>query len=122
MWLPPTGDLAHNPGIRPDWKSNQQPFGLQAATQSTEPHQPGTTGNILRETPTVYHTHTFTLMRSPLQFLFPFRLICCENFSTLLYNASRRRDIDPKAVKIHALLSEYLILSEYANILKVYQI
>ena len=23
-----------------DWKSNQQPFGLQANTQSTEPHQP----------------------------------------------------------------------------------
>ena len=24
-----------------DWESNQQPFGLQAGTQSTEPHQPG---------------------------------------------------------------------------------
>ena len=24
-----------------DWESNQQPFGLQASTQSTEPHQPG---------------------------------------------------------------------------------
>ena len=27
---PPTGDLAHNPGICPDWESNWQPFGLQA--------------------------------------------------------------------------------------------
>ena len=38
---PPTGDLAHNPGTCPDWKLNQQPFGSQAGTQSTEPHQPG---------------------------------------------------------------------------------
>ena len=38
--MPPTGDLAHNPGIHPDWESNWQPFGLQARTQSTDPHQP----------------------------------------------------------------------------------
>ena len=38
--VPPTGDLAHNPGIRPDWESNQRHFGSQAGTQSTEPHQP----------------------------------------------------------------------------------
>ena len=38
---PPTGDLAHNPGMCPDYESNQWPFGLQASTQSTEPHQPG---------------------------------------------------------------------------------
>ena len=37
--MPPTGDP--NPGMCPDWESNQQPFGLQAGTQSTEPHQPG---------------------------------------------------------------------------------
>ena len=39
--MPPTGDLAHNPGMCPDWESNQRPFGSQASTQSTEPHQPG---------------------------------------------------------------------------------
>ena len=38
---PPTRDLAHNPGMCPDWESNQQPFGLQGHPQSTEPHQPG---------------------------------------------------------------------------------
>ena len=38
---PLTGDLACNPGMCPDWESNQQPFGLQAGTQSTELHQPG---------------------------------------------------------------------------------
>ena len=39
--VPPIGDLAHNPGMFPDWESNQQPFGLQASAQSTEPHLPG---------------------------------------------------------------------------------
>ena len=39
--MPPTGGLACNSGTCPDWKSNQQPFGSQASTQSTEIHQPG---------------------------------------------------------------------------------
>ena len=39
--VPPTGDLACNPGMCPDWESNQQPFGSQASAQSTEPHQQG---------------------------------------------------------------------------------
>ena len=37
----PLGSLAHNPGKCPDWELNQQPFGSQASTQSTEPHQIG---------------------------------------------------------------------------------
>ena len=37
---PPTGDLACNPGMCPDWESNHWPFGSQADTESTEPHQP----------------------------------------------------------------------------------
>ena len=37
---PPTGDLACNPGMYPDWESNWPPFGSQAGTQSTETHQP----------------------------------------------------------------------------------
>ena len=45
VWLPlthtPTGDVACNPGMCPDWESNQQLFGSQASTQSTEPHKPG---------------------------------------------------------------------------------
>ena len=44
VWLPLVcpllGDLAHNPGMCPDWESNCKPFGLQACAQSTEPHQP----------------------------------------------------------------------------------
>ena len=43
----PTGDLACNPGMCPDWESNKRPFGLQADTQSTEPHQPGQKRNSL---------------------------------------------------------------------------
>ena len=39
--MPSTGDLACNPGMCPDWESNQWPFGSQTGTQSTEPHQPG---------------------------------------------------------------------------------
>ena len=38
---PPTGALACNPGMCPDWELNQRPFGSQASTQSTKPHQPG---------------------------------------------------------------------------------
>ena len=39
--MSPTGDLARNPDMCPDWEFNQRPFGSQAGTQSTEPHQPG---------------------------------------------------------------------------------
>ena len=39
--MSPSGDLAHNPGMCPDWESNRGPFGSQDGTQSTEPHQPG---------------------------------------------------------------------------------
>ena len=38
---PPTGDLACNPGMYPDWESNRRPCSSQDSTQSTEPHQPG---------------------------------------------------------------------------------
>ena len=39
--VPPIGDLAHNPGMCPDWESNWGSFGSQASTQSIELHQPG---------------------------------------------------------------------------------
>ena len=45
VWLsltcPFTRDPAHNPGMCLDWELNQQRFGFQASTQSTEPHEPG---------------------------------------------------------------------------------
>ena len=39
--VPPTGDLAHNPGVCPDQELNWRPPGSQAGTQSTEPPQLG---------------------------------------------------------------------------------
>ena len=39
--VPPTGDLAHNPGMCPDQESTRSLFGLQARAQSTELYQPG---------------------------------------------------------------------------------
>ena len=47
--ISPTGDLAHNPGMRPDWEPNQRPFILQAGTQSTEPRQAGLILQILTQ-------------------------------------------------------------------------
>ena len=41
--MPPSGDLAHNTGMCPDWELNQRPFGPHAHAQSTELHQPGQT-------------------------------------------------------------------------------
>ena len=38
---PPTGNLAWNSGMCPDWESNWLPFDSLAGTQSTGPHQPG---------------------------------------------------------------------------------
>ena len=38
---PPVGDPACNPGMCPDWESNQRPFSSQASAQSTESQQPG---------------------------------------------------------------------------------
>ena len=45
--VPLSGDLADNPGMCPDWESNWQPFGSQASTQSTEPHQPELYSEVL---------------------------------------------------------------------------
>ena len=47
--MPPPGNLACNPGMCPDWESNQQPFGSQSSAQSPEPHQPGLTDILIIE-------------------------------------------------------------------------
>ena len=47
--VPPTGNLAHNPDVYPDWESNWRPFGSQGGTQSTKSHQPG--NNVSFEVP-----------------------------------------------------------------------
>ena len=44
-WLPreqtPPGDRTCNPGMCPDWESNQRPFTLQDGAQPREPHWSG---------------------------------------------------------------------------------
>ena len=61
--VPPSGDLARNPGRYPDWEWNQRPFGSQASTQSIEPHQPGPTlfhYNVYERENGLYSTCTFS--------------------------------------------------------------
>ena len=45
--MPPTGDLAHNLGMCPDWESNLWLFASQAGTQPTEPHKQGQGGHFI---------------------------------------------------------------------------
>ena len=42
----PTTVLSRNPGMCPDWESNQRPFGSPASAQATEPQQPGQVENF----------------------------------------------------------------------------
>ena len=49
LCAPPTGTLAYNPGMFPDWESDHPPLVLQALTQSTELHQPGQEYMLLSE-------------------------------------------------------------------------
>ena len=50
----PIRDVTCNPGMCPDWESNQHPFGSKAGAQSTEPHQPGKKEkNLLKNVPVV---------------------------------------------------------------------
>ena len=46
---PPTGDLTCNPGMCPDWESNQWPFGSQSSAQPTEHYHPRTDIYIFKE-------------------------------------------------------------------------
>ena len=57
--VPPTGDLACNPGMCPDWELNLLPFGSQAGTQSIEPQQPGQISDFF----TKFKVYCFTLRR-----------------------------------------------------------
>ena len=73
-----TGDLACNLGMCPDWESNWRPFGVQASTQSTEPHQPGQ--NFL----------IYTLDISPLSDIYSAQIffqlaVCIFNFITVFF-------------------------------------
>ena len=67
VWLPLMLTLLdHNVGMSPDQESNQQPFCLQAGTQSTEPHQPGQFMSSLRRMPGAPETLCLTKPQSSL--------------------------------------------------------
>ena len=55
--MPPTGDLACNSGMCPDWEWNWRPFGSQARDQSTELHQPGLNRHFCKEDIEMVHRH-----------------------------------------------------------------
>ena len=57
--MPPTEDLARNPGMCPDWDSKERPFGSQAGTQSTEPQQPGWGTRSLETTQKICPNHIY---------------------------------------------------------------
>ena len=63
---PPAGDLACNTGMCPDPELNKQPFGSQASTQSTEPHQPGPNWKFLKENfcyPTLFVMYSMHIVK-----------------------------------------------------------
>ena len=73
----PTGNLAHNPAMCPDWESNRQPFSSQTGAQSTEPHQPGKNQKNLPPGPMI--------VTPPLQWVHSrdlglWQLLCCLTF------------------------------------------
>ena len=41
VWLPLAQPRLGTQTMCPEWESNQRPFGLEADSQSPEPHQPG---------------------------------------------------------------------------------
>ena len=64
----------------PDWESNRQPFGSQASTQSTEPHQPG----LLLLFPHSQETKlTLKLLSMPKCTLILLAKICCYLFTSV---------------------------------------
>ena len=73
---PPTGDLAHNPGMHPGWESNLWPFGSQTGTQPIKPHQKGQIFILIirqisskREREVEFHGYISITLSSPVLFL-----------------------------------------------------
>ena len=92
--MPPTRDLACNPGMCPDWPSNQWPSSLQDDAQPTRLHQSGPQMHLeefplLKRAPTKFHVLGWTICiwifvskrRAKSNFFIFFNLIK-ENMST----------------------------------------
>ena len=70
---PSPGDLAHNPGMCPDWESNWWPFGSQAFTQSIELPQPGPFISVWVLLPGICPFHWYSLSFFLRKILFTFQ-------------------------------------------------
>ena len=99
MWLhshtPPTGHLAHNPGMCPDWKLNLQPFASQSDAQSPEPHQPEPSVLILTYQIILDLTINFDL---------------CQSFCSTILNSISLKKTDPLNLFLSVFLY-YLLFS-----------
>ena len=56
--MPPTGDLASNPGMLPDWESNQQPFGPQSKLNPLSHTRQGKQAFLRTSLPSVNHSRS----------------------------------------------------------------
>ena len=75
---PPTGDLAGNTGMCPDWESNWRPFVFAGWPSITEPRQPGQIlfFSMAKSYSTVYMHHSFFIHSSTDEHLGCFREYC----------------------------------------------
>ena len=62
---PPSGDLAYNPGLCPDWGIRLLTLWFAAVAQSTEPHWPGHVCVIIFVFLYLYWTHVCQLSAVP---------------------------------------------------------
>ena len=84
--LAPTADLAHNPGMCPDWESNRRPFGSQPTLSllsytSQGPITIFITGNLYFWIPSLFSTISPTLLPSGNQQ----RVLCVYEVLSVLF-------------------------------------
>ena len=63
--VPPTGDLAHNPGMFPDWELNQRPFGSQPVLNPLSYTSQGCYGKFLTHRSRAYNNNESSCIHHP---------------------------------------------------------
>ena len=95
----PAGDLACNPGMCPHWVLNRWPFGLQAGTQCTEPHQSGLDAflysfyNNHGLSPLVYSVYTLTFPYSCTIIIMIFLTAAGNSFCCIFWPSAFFREV-----------------------------
>ena len=97
--MSPTRDQTGNPGMCPDWKSNQWPFGSFASTQSTELHQPGPYFRDLN-----YYTQSTRIWQVNSKLLGPTASLWDHHWKDFLGSAEEEMPISHKIRQYRALL------------------